>query len=348
MVICACLGGLITFCIIYINPNGIIKNTIEKNVKIEDTGIAESVEKIIDATVVVEKYKNDVLTDTGTGFVFKDNNGKAYIITNQHVIENASAIKVIYSNNKEVNAQLVGSDQYADIAVLEVDEKSILKVADIGSSTDMRVGDTVFTIGTPMGILYSGTATKGILSGKNRLVSVSTNGNDYDWIMNVMQTDAAVNPGNSGGPLCNINGEVIGINSLKFVQNTVEGIGFAIPIEDALEYANILIKNGKIARPYIGIEMIDASKTFKLLQAGVKIDSNITKGVVITKVEKGTPAEKAKLRVADVIIKVEEYKVENIAEFRYRLFKYNENETIELTIIRDGKEQVINVTLINS
>ena len=94
--------------------------------------------------------------------------------------------------------------------------------------------------------------------------------------------------------------------------------------------------------------MIDASKTFKLLQAGVKIDSNITKGVVITKVEKGTPAENAKLRVADVIIKVEEYKVENIAEFRYRLFKYNENETIELTIIRDGKEQVINVTLINS
>lgn len=158
-------------------------------------------------------------------------------MTNHHVIESGETIKITYNDDSETTAKIVGSDEYADIAVLKVDKDTIKSVASLGKSENVKVGDTVFTMGSPMGINFKGTVTRGILSGKDRLVSVSINGSSADWIMNVMQTDAAINPGNSGGPLCNVNGEVIGINSMKIVESTIEGIGFAIPIEDAVTYA---------------------------------------------------------------------------------------------------------------
>ena len=125
----------------------------------------------------------------------------------------------------------------------------------------MRIGDTTFAVGTPVdSSIYSWSVTRGILSGKNRMVEVSVgSSSSKDWIMNVMQTDAAINPGNSGGPLCNVSGEVIGINSMKIVQSEIEGIGFSIPIEDALQYANKIVKGEKIERPFLGIQMADVS-----------------------------------------------------------------------------------------
>ena len=228
---------------------------------------------------------------------------------------------------------------------MKVDASDILKVASLGKSSDSRVGDTVFAIGTPIGSNYAGTATKGILSGKNRLVSVSVSGKINDWIMNVMQTDTAINPGNSGGPLCNANGEVIGISSLKIVESKYEGMGFAIPIEDALEYANYLIKNGSIPRPNIGIDMLEVSNYFQLMHSGIQLDSSISEGVVIKSVDSDSPAQEAKLQIGDVIIKVGEDNVSNIAEFRYRLFKYKIGDKVSITIIRDGEQKIVNVKL---
>ena len=278
----------------YLFPNNSVVKTIsEKNVNITDTGISESVDKVKDSVVVIETYQKNTLAGTGTGFVYDTDDKYGYIMTNHHVIEGAETINITYSDDTETTAKVVGSDEYADIAFLKVDKDTIKSVATIGKSTDVKVGDTVFTIGSPMGKNFRGTVTRGILSGKDRMVSVSINGSSADWIMNVMQTDAAINPGNSGGPLSNANGEVIGINSMKIVQNTIEGIGFAIPIEDAINYANSLREDGKINRPYIGVSMLNATSTMQLAYAGIRLDKDITEGVVVGDVEKNSAGSKA-------------------------------------------------------
>lgn len=327
-------------------PNEIVKTITEKNVNVTDTGISESVNKVKDSVVVIETYTKGSLVGTGTGFVYDKDDKNGYIMTNHHVIESGDTIKITYSNDSETTATVVGSDEFADIAVLKVDKDTVLSTAIIGKSSDINVGDTVFTIGSPMGIEYKGTVTKGILSGKDRLVSVSVgNSNSVDWIMNVMQTDAAINPGNSGGPLCNANGEVIGINSMKIVQTTIEGIGFAIPIEDAVMYAESLRENGKINRPYVGVSMINASNTMQLLYSGIRLDKDITEGVVVVDVEKSSPASKAGIKSEDVIVKVGNDKVASVAEFRYRLYSYEVGDTVELTVNRDGQEKTFKVKL---
>ena len=330
----------------YLFPNNSVVKTIsEKNVNITDTGISESVDKVKDSVVVIETYQRNTLAGTGTGFVYDTDGKNAYIMTNHHVIEGAETINITYSDDTETTAKVVGSDEYADIAVLKIDKDTIKSVATIGKSTDVKVGDTVFTIGSPMGKNFRGTVTRGILSGKDRMVSVSINGSSADWIMNVMQTDAAINPGNSGGPLSNANGEVIGINSMKIVQNTIEGIGFAIPIEDAINYANSLREDGKINRPYIGVSMLNATSTMQLAYAGIRLDKDIDSGVVVVDVEKNSPAAKAGLKSEDVIIKVGNDTVKDIAEFRYRLYSYEIDETIEMTVIRNGKNETLKIKL---
>ena len=334
------------FMLVKFYPNEIVKTITEKNVNVTDTGISESVNKVKDSVVVIETYTKGSLVGTGTGFVYDKDDKNGYIMTNHHVIESGDTIKITYSNDSETTATVVGSDEFADIAVLKVDKDTVLSTATIGKSSDINVGDTVFTIGSPMGIEYKGTVTKGILSGKDRLVSVSVgNSNSADWIMNVMQTDAAINPGNSGGPLCNANGEVIGINSMKIVQTTIEGIGFAIPIEDAVMYAESLRENGKINRPYIGVSMINASNTMQLLYSGIRLNKDITEGVVVVDVEKSSPASKAGIKSEDVIVKVGNDKVASVAEFRYRLYSYEVGDTVELTVNRDGQEKTFKVKL---
>lgn len=348
IVLCLVFFLLGAGCIIFLNtkyPNNFVKTITEKNVTVTDTGIADAVEKIESAVVVVENFKGSNLQGTGTGFVYKKEGDTAYILTNHHVIDNADTIKITYSDGSETKATLIGSDEYADIAVLKVDASTILDVASIGKNENMRVGDTVFAIGSPMGIDYAGTVTKGILSGKDRLVSVSISGYTNDWIMNVMQTDAAINPGNSGGPLCNANGEVIGINSIKIVQTQVEGIGFAIPIEDAINYAESLIINGVVKRPYIGVSMINATSRYQLAYSRIKISDNINYGVVIATVENDSPASKAGLKQGDVVIKVEDKKVTDIAEFRYYLYSHNIDDTVKLTVNRDGQEKELEIKL---
>lgn len=330
----------------YLFPNNSVVKTIsEKNVNITDTGISESVDKVKDSVVVIETYQKNTLAGTGTGFVYDTDDKYGYIMTNHHVIEGAETINITYSDDTETTAKVVGSDEYADIAVLKVDKDTIKSVATIGKSTDVKVGDTVFTIGSPMGKNFRGTVTRGILSGKDRMVSVSINGSSADWIMNVMQTDAAINPGNSGGPLSNANGEVIGINSMKIVQNTIEGIGFAIPIEDAINYANSLREDGKINRPYIGVSMLNATSTMQLAYAGIRLDKDITEGVVVVDVEKNSAGSKAGLQREDVIIKVGDNKVSDVAEFRYQLYSHKVGETISITVIRNGKTVDLKVKL---
>ena len=317
------------------------------SIKLDETNtISESVDKVYDSVVVVEGYSQKQLSSTGTGFVYKKNNGKAYILTNHHVVASCETVKVLFTNGDELETKIVGSDAYSDIAVLSVKDSNKITAATMGDSEKSKVGDTVFTVGSPEGADYAGTVTKGILSGKDRLVAVAlSNSTTSDYYMNVLQTDAAINPGNSGGPLCNINGEVVGITNMKLVDDSVEGMGFAIPIKDALNYAATLEKDGKISRPYIGISMLDLTNSFYLWQAGINIPEKVKAGVAIYTVEANSPAAKAGLKKGDIITKIGDNKVENLAEFRYQLYKSSPNDKIKITYYRDNKEQTTTVTL---
>lgn len=322
-------------------------NLSENKVTVTDKGISDGVDKVKESVVVVMALNEGKVVSSGTGFAYKKDKQYTYIMTNHHVISGSKEIKLQLYSGKEIEATVVGSDIYTDIAILKTSINNIEKLVELGKSEDARVGDTVFTIGTPVDTIYAGTVTRGILSGKNRMVSVNTsNGYSNDWIMNVMQTDASINPGNSGGPLCNVNGEVIGINSLKLVESSIEGIGFAIPIEDALEYAQIAISGEKIVRPLLGIEMVNSSERYKLAIEGIEISDNITNGIVVVNVVKNSPADKAKLQRGDVITSIAGNNVKTVAELRYYLYKHKPNEKIEVTYIRNEKSNKVNVTLV--
>lgn len=323
--------------------NGITTSTAKLT---ETNSISDAVSKVYDAVVVVEVYSNNQLASTGTGFVYKKANGKAYLMTNNHVISGGKKVKVLFQNGDELEATTVGSDTYSDIAVLSVKDSDKIVAATTGASDKSKVGDTVFTVGSPEGSDYAGTVTKGILSAKDRLVEVAlSNSQTSDYYMQVLQTDAAINPGNSGGPLCNTNGEVIGITNMKLVDDTVEGMGFAIPIEDALKVAEVLEKDGKVSRPYIGISMLDLSNSYYLWQAGIMVPENVNNGVAVVKVESNSPADKAGIKKGDIITKLAGKDTKSLAEFRYELYKHSPNDSVEVTYIRDGKEQKTKLTL---
>ncbi len=318
-------------------------NKIETSVNVTDEGISYGINNIYDSVVVVQNYKNNRENGIGSGFIYSED---GYIMTNHHVISGATSVKVLLMNGETLDCEVIGSDEYADIAVIKINSEKVSKVAKLGDSESVKLGDTVFTIGSPLGIEYFGTVTRGILSAKDRMVEVSVSSSSKDWIMNVMQTDAAINPGNSGGPLCNVNGDVIGVNSMKIVQDEIEGIGFAIPIEDAMEYANMIVSGEKIKRSYLGISMADISSTdYYLKKYGITIPDNVTTGVVVIEPEKNGPAEKAGVLKGDIIIQVGEYKVKNIAELRYYLYKYEPNEKVELKLIRNNKEETVGIIL---
>lgn len=338
------VGAGLMYMLIYFYPNTIIKtiSKVEKNVTVTEVGLSSGIENIYDAVVVVENYRNNKLAGIGSGFIYSEN---GYIMTNQHVVESSSDIKVVLMSGETIDAEIIGGDEYADIAVIKIDKKYVTKVAKLGSNDETKVGDTVFTIGSPVGSEYSGTVTRGILSGKNRMVEVSVKSSTSDWIMNVMQTDAAINPGNSGGPLCNVNGDVIGINSMKLVENQIEGIGFAIPIEDATLYADNIVSGKEIKRAYLGISMGDISSKYNLLRRGITLDDSITSGVVVYEAIKNGPCYNAGLESGDVIVKIGDYNVKNVAQLRYYLFKYNPNDKIKVDVIRGTETKTFEIIL---
>lgn len=314
------------------------------DITIDETGISAAVGKIYDATVTIQNYQGSKLYSSGSGFIYKKDDNYGYIMTNHHVIEDASRIVITLSNDQQIEGEVLGSDPYLDLAVVRIDAEYVTQVATIGNSEDSNLGDTVFTVGTPVGYEYRGTVTRGTLSGKNRMVSVSVTSSE-DWIMKVLQIDAAINPGNSGGPLLNVNGEVIGINSLKLVEDEIEGMGFAIPIEYAMNYVDDLEQGKEIERPLIGITMMNATETYQLFRQGIQLDPSVESGVVVISTEKGSGAAEAGLKKGDVILKVGDVEVSNAAYLKYELYQYQPGDVVEFTYLRDNKTYTTKVTL---
>lgn len=340
------IGAAGMYMIIEVMPGDTVINKLEKEVTVNENGIADAVEKVYDAVVVVETYRRNTLVATGTGVIFKQDNNKYYVMTNYHVIEDGTTIKIVLTDGNRYEVNVDGGDIYSDIAVLSFDSKEDYTIAEMGSSTDARVGDTTFTVGAPLDAdTYSWTVTRGILSGKDRMIEVSTSNtlyNSNDYIMKVLQTDAAINSGNSGGPLCNSNGQVIGITNMKLVSDGVEGMGFAIPIEDAIDFANKIINGEDITRPKIGISMV------ALVGAsiyGVDIPDNVENGVAVLSVNSGSSAEVAGLERGDIITEFDNVKIESVAQLKYELYRHNVGDVVTIKINRHGSIKDLQMTL---
>ncbi len=343
-VIIALFVGVIgtIICVKYIPTTTVVQGDgTKKNVTVTETNtLKDAIDKVYDAVYVIESYKNGQQISTGTGFVYKKDDEKGYVITNHHVIEEADQIKVTTMDGNTVDATLLGSDEYSDIAVLSVDVDVVTLVATIGDSSELSLGDTLFTVGSPLGSDYAGTVTKGILSGNNRTVTTSNN------VMDVLQTDAAINPGNSGGPLCNVNGEVIGVNSLKLVEDEIEGMGFAIPIDIVMSSVEYLEKGEEIVRPMVGLEMIDADNVYALYRYGIRLSNDDpTEGVVVMAVTNGGPAESAGIEKGDIITEIDGEAISNSSELRHMLYKHQVGDTIKITAYRNGSKKEFKVTL---
>lgn len=305
------------------------KGIIKKDITIVDNGISDAVEKVYDSVVTIESYNNGKLYSTGSGFVF---NEEGYILTNYHVIKNSTEINVVFTNGKNTKANIIGQDSYSDIAVLSIPKSFIISIAEIGSSEKIRVGDTTFAVGAPIDAsTYSWTVTRGIISGKNRKIEVIDE-NKNAHLMEVLQTDAAINEGNSGGPLCNSNGEVVGITNMKLASSNIEGMGFAIPIEIAEEYAYKFINGKTIERPYLGISIYEQNIETK-------------KEVLVVSVDEKSESYKSGIRKGDIIKKINNIEVTDNVHFKYELYKYNIGDKINLLIERNKKDMTVEIVL---
>ncbi|WP_297979777.1 trypsin-like peptidase domain-containing protein [uncultured Methanobrevibacter sp.] len=319
-------------------------NCMSGTMVIENGGLSQTVNKVYDSVVMIKNYQKGKLAGSGSGFVYKVDDKYGYIMTNQHVVDGSTSLSATFTSGEEVDAELLGGDKYMDIAVLRVPVKNIISVAKIGSTEELQLGESVIAIGTPVGEEYYNTVTGGHISGLNRKVTVSVESKD-DWVQDVIQIDASINPGNSGGALVNINGEIIGVTSLKLVNDSIEGMGFAIKIEDAMKHIDDLENGRKIERPLLGITHVNVTETALLNQYNVSIDSSIEEGIAVLSVVDGSSADKAGIKKGDVIIEIDGSKVTNTAYLRYLLYKHNIGDTIKVKYIRGKEEITTEVTL---
>lgn len=319
-----------------------------------DTEVSTNIEEVSEAVVgVVNLQQRSVWTGneeagTGSGIIYKKEDGKAYVVTNQHVVDGAENVEVVMGDDKRIPAKVLGKDALTDLAVLEIDGENINTVAKIGTSSDISVGETVLAIGNPLGLEFANSVTRGIVSGLNRSIEVDTNGDGQpDWVTEVLQTDAAINPGNSGGALINADGEVIGINSMKIAQGAVEGIGFAIPVDTALPIMEQLETEGEIARPLIGISTAALYQVPPEYRNQIKLPNDIEGGMVVANVEAGSPADDAGLQQFDVLTKINGEEVTSILELRKYLYSQTAvGETVNVEYIRDGKGETTELALV--
>lgn len=274
----------------------------------------------------------------GSGFVFKIDKGMlsdtSYILTNNHVVEDADKIRVTFQDGREFDAKVTGADPKSDIAILEI-EGSEHPALSLGNSSNLEVGEWVVAVGNPFGLSH--TLTVGVVSAKGRS---GLGINDYE---DFIQTDAAINPGNSGGPLLNLDGEVVGINTAIFSRSGgYMGVGFAIPVNLAKNIAAQLIDSGEVTRGYLGI--VIQNMTPELADS---FDIDEKKGILVAQVSEDSPAEKAGLKVGDLIVQYKGEKVTEVADFRNRVALTSPGSRANLTVIRDGKRKVINVKIGN-
>ncbi len=329
------------------------QNVIHKQVAYDvNTNTTKAVEKAADAVVGVNNIQStsfwsdeeassaEEAAGTGSGVVYKKAGGKAFVVTNHHVVEGATKLEISLIDGTKIPAKLLGSDVWTDLAVLEVDADKIKKVAEFGDSDSLKMGEPVIAIGNPLGATFSGSVTQGIISGLKRTIPVDINQDGLvDWNAEVLQTDAAINPGNSGGALINITGQLVGINSMKIAQNAVEGIGLSIPINSARPIIDDLEKFGTVKRPYMGVDLKSVSEIPAYYQEeALKLPRNINYGVALRQVVPNSPAAQAGLHELDVIVEMDGQKINDVIDLRKHLYQEKKiGEQLKIKFYREGK-----------
>ena len=287
---------------------------------------------------------------SGSGVIYKKLGNTAYVVTNNHVVNGAKKLSVILSDGTNVNAEVVGTDVWTDLAVLRISAENVTTTMDFADSDKIAVGETAFAIGSPLDVNLSNTVTKGIVSAVNRQIPMDVDGDGKnDWNQTVIQTDAAINPGNSGGALINNEGKLIGINESKIAKATAnvsaEGIGFGIPSNEVKLITEQLEQSGKVIRPALGVQLVSVN-TVDSDTVKSQLNFNGKQGVVVRYVENGTPAAQAGLEKYDIITKLNGEDVKDVAAVRKYLFeKAKIGDAVKVTYYRNGKEQTTNVVV---
>ena len=339
-------------------------NTVTQTSYKNETSTTQAVNKVKDAVVSVITYSSNRQsslfgtdeTDTdpdpqqiaseGSGVIYKKNGNDAYLVTNTHVINGASKVDIRLADGTKVPGEIVGSDTFSDIAVVKISSERVTTVAEFGDSSQLNVGETAIAIGSPLGSEYANTVTQGIISSLDRTVSLKSE--DGQAISTkAIQTDTAINPGNSGGPLVNIQGQVIGITSSKIASNgktSVEGLGFAIPSNDAQNIIKQLETDGKVTRPALGIQMVNLANVGANDLRKLNIPSSLTSGVVVRSVQSNMPAN-GHLQKYDVITKVDDKEIASSTDLQHALYTHAIGDTIKVTYYRNGKEETTSIKL---
>lgn len=293
---------------------------------------AKVAQAVADSVVTIEA-KSKTEGSQGSGVVI---DGRGYIVTNNHVISDAAnkpaeyELNVVFNDGTVVPAHLVGRDRKTDLAVLKVDNVDNLTVARMGDSEKVIVGEEVIAAGAPLGL--RSTVTHGIVSALHRPVPLSGEGSDTDTVIDGVQTDASINHGNSGGPLINMDSEVIGINTAgKSLSDSASGLGFAIPVDEVKRVAEALMKDGHIVHPVLGIN-------------AVSVSNKVASGAKIADVNPGSPAEKAGLTENDVIVKVGDRKVADADELAVAIRQLEVGQPAQIEVVRDGRPVTLTVT----
>ena len=344
------------------NNSGTVTQTSYKN----ENSTTQAVNKVKDAVVSIITYSssssrqssvfngdetnsdsdNQQIASEGSGVIYKKDDKDAYLVTNTHVINGASKVDIRLADGTKVPGEIVGSDTFSDIAVVKISSEKVTTVAEFGDSSQLSVGETAIAIGSPLGSEYANTVTQGIISSLNRNVSLKSE--DGQAISTkAIQTDTAINPCNSGGPLVNIQGQVIGITSSKIASNggtSVEGLGFAIPSNDAQNIIKQLESDGKVTRPALGIQMVNLSNVGASDLRKLNIPSGLTSGVVVRSVQNNMPAN-GHLQKYDVITKVDDKEIASSTDLQHALYNHAIGDTIKVTYYRNGKEETTSIKL---
>lgn len=332
-----------------VEPNTDVKQTEQISVEVT-TDLTEIIDEVIDSVVgvtnlqTVRDFWSTTETSkeagTGSGVIYKKQGGKAYIVTNHHVVEGAQELEITFDDGTKTAGKLVGSDMWTDLAVIEIDATNVRTVATFGDSDVLKRGETVIAIGNPLGLGFSGSVTTGVVSGKDRSIPIDFDENGtIDWYADVLQTDAAINPGNSGGALINMTGQLIGINSMKISEATVEGIGLAIPINLTIPIIDHLETTGTVNRPTMGVSLIDLRSIPEQQQRGLlDVPGEVTDGVVITDVIANSPAQYAGVQKYDVIIEMDGEKIDDMVSLRKHLYNAKQvGDTMTMKVYRKGQ-----------
>ncbi|NLY44271.1 MAG: PDZ domain-containing protein [Clostridiaceae bacterium] len=318
------------------NSSSILQSTLVQNGEKTPLSVVEIAKKAGPAVVgIVNKVQTQgfiretVEQGSGSGIILTSD---GYIVTNNHVVDGASEVTVILNTGQQYDAQLVGKDRKTDLAVIKIDAKG-LDYAELGDSSKLQVGELAVAIGNPLGQELAGSVTVGVIGALNRTLQVE------DRLLTLIQTDAAINPGNSGGALVNCYGEVIGINTVKIASSNIEGLGFAIPINEAKPIIEQLIQHGYVkGRPLIGIGGRDLSSEVAEIYG-------LPTGVYVQQVSPGSGAEAAGIRPGDIITKINGKAIRSIKELNAEKDKFKAGDTVELEIYRQGMTRVVKVVL---